>query len=351
MGECKFDLARKFDDYGEYFDVKLNNEIMIFVTDRDTVGTPELSKLIYSGYISNYEPFISGGREGVAVTCLGYYTKLGQDIYKNGTTTTITESGADVGVIMRNILARYVAETASPRINYSAETIRTTSTTASYTFEMMTYREAIEVAKSLAPVDWWWYVNQDGQFLFKSKPSAATHTFVFGRHFSAVKVSKNMEKMKNALLFWNRIVGSGQIYKLYYDAGAISEYGRRMLKIVDQSRVGATADADLIGDGFVGEHKEPDIKVSVEIIDNNYSDFGYDIESIEPGHTCNFMGFSDALDETFKENMMITKVEYLLDRARLTIEPTLAGIVDRIEQIARQVNEVNTKGAPASYNT
>ena len=109
-------------------------------------------------------------------------------------------------------------------------------------------------------------------------------------------------------------------------------------------------DATKIADGLIDEHKDPDIKVKVEIIDNNYSTKGYDIESIEPGDTCSFVGFSDSLNETFKEGMIITEVEYHLDRVMLTIEPLQASIADRIEEVARGLSSLNSKDAPSSYN-
>jgi len=351
LGECVIKLARKFDDYGEYFDVKLNNEVQIKITDKDTAETSEKEKLIYSGYISKYEPWVEGGKEGVTVTLLGYYTKFAQDIYKNGTTTTITETAEDVGQMFRNLMDRYRAETSNPKLNYSNESIEETGTTATYTFEMMTYREAIDIIKSLAPANWWWYVDQENIVHFKPKPSSATHTFIFGRHFRSVRIEKGMEKIKNALLFWNSKTGAGQVYRLYDDDGSISDYGRRVLKYIDPGRIGDTVDADKIAQGFISEHKDPDVKVVVEIMDNNYDPFrGYDIESIEPGHTCSFAGFSESLSETFEENMLITKVEYYLDKVRLTIEPMKAGIVDRVEKIAREIGDISTKDAPTSYN-
>ncbi len=349
LEECIIKLARKFDDYGEYYDVKLNNEVRIKITDEDTIGTADKEKLIYSGYISKYEPFIEGGKEGVTISCLGYYTKFAQDIYKNGTTTTITESATDVGTMFRNLMDRYRAETSNPKLNYTNESIETTGTTATYTFEMMTYREAIDIIKKLAPANWWWYVGADHLVKFKPKPTATTHTFIFGRHFTSVRVEKGMEKIKNAVLFWNQITGTGQIYKLYKDEASVNDYGRRITKYIDPGRVGSTTDADKIAEGIIEEHKEPDIKVIVEIIDNNYSSKGYDIESIEPGDTCVFLGFSDALNETFKENMIITEVEYHLNRAILIIEPLSASIVDRIEEIARGLENSQSKDAPTSY--
>ena len=352
LGECVIDLAREFDNYGEYADVALNNEVRILITDKDTDGSSEKYKLIYSGYITQYEPWVDGKKEGVIIQALGYYTKLSQDIYKNGTTTTIVEAAEDIGVMFRNVMDRYIAETTGQKLHYSVETIRETGTDGTYTFEMSTYREAIEVIKSLAPTDWWWYINQYNEVIFKSKPTEATHTFIFGRHFSKVNVKKSLSKIKNAVLFWNTRTDGDKIYKLYSDAESIGKYGRRVQKIVDQDRVGAEADADYIGQAFVAENKGAHIQVEVEIIDNNNDDkLGYDIESIEPGHTCNFAGFNEALNETFKENMLITKVDYQLDRVVITIEPLRAGVVDRQEQINKKVDDISSAGTPTDYTT
>jgi len=361
LGECVIKLARKWDDYGEGFDVKLNNEVQILITDEDTIDTDDKCVRIYSGYISKYTPWVEGAKEGITVTLLGYYTKLAQDILKNSTTTTLYTdatngltvtspgSAADLGLVMRAVMDRYIAETTNPKLHYAKADIPLTSTTALYTFEMMTYQEAIDIVRDLAPADWWWYVNQWHEVLFKTKPSTATHTFIFGRHFHKVYVEKSMEKIKNAMLFWNTNAGS-PLYRFYTDAASITDYGRRVERRIDQDRVGAAGDADKIGEGFVAEHKNPDIKVVVEILDNNEDpNFGYDIESIEPGDTCNFAGFNEKLDETFKENMLITSVDYTLSKAVVTIEPMKAGVVEQAEKVAREVKEINTKDTPASY--
>jgi len=322
LGECIIKLARKFDNYGEYFDVNLNNEVRILITDRDTKGTTDKYKLIYSGYISKYDPWIEGGKEGVTVYCLGYYTKLAHDIYKNGSTTTITESGTDVGQMFRNLMDRYIAETSNPKLHYSNETIRTTGTTATYNFELATYYEAIEIIRALAPPHWWWYVNQYHEVIFKSKPASPSHTFIFGKHFHKIWVEKSMEKITNVVFFWNRNTEIGQqVFEEYTDATSITNYGRRAERIIDQDRIGGSSDAQKISENYIEEHKDPDVKVKVEILDNSEDpNFGYDIESIEPGQTCNFAGFNEKLDETFKENMFITKVEYRLNKVILTIE-------------------------------
>ena len=99
---------------------------------------------------------------------LGYYTKLSQDIWKNGATTTFdySASATDIGTVFRGLIDRYIAETKTlnllPEVNYSKSSIQTTSTTTQFKFEMLTYREGIDILRSLAPADWFWYVDENG---------------------------------------------------------------------------------------------------------------------------------------------------------------------------------------------
>ena len=53
--------------------------------------------------------------------------------------------------------------------------------------------------------------------------------------------------------------------------------------------------ADLLGSKFLAESKQPDIKVTCTIIDNADGVKGYDIESIQPGETCRFVGYGSGL--------------------------------------------------------
>lgn len=357
LSPCEIELGESFDYEGN--DLKLNNEVKIFVSDVDTQGSDEDVKLIYSGYISRYVPWARGGEEGIIVNLLGYYTKFAQDILKNGATTTFDYDGnaTDIGSLVKAFIDRYIAETSYPKIHYDAGTIKTTSTTTEYKFEMLTYREAIDLLLSMAPEGWFWYVNEHGIMYFKSKPTSATHEFIAKKHFKEIRVERSMEKIINAVLFfayrYNDAVPPDTLYKLYTDAASIDAYGRRVQKISD-NRINESTDADKIAQKFIAEHKNPDIKVIVEILDNNENPdnvLGYDIESINPGDTCTFKGFDDALANIFEENMLITQVDYLLDRAVITIEPMKTGIVKRTGDINKRVDSIERENVSSSYTT
>lgn len=352
LGACEIKLGKKFDYQGS--DLQEGNIVDIFISDQETKDLPEGYKLIYSGYISMYQPWVIGKREGITVFLLGHYTKLALDIWQESATKTTTFDYAvntDFGTMFRDLMDDYLTETINPKLSYTTESIELTSTLGQYKFEMKTYKEAIEKIKSMAPVNWFWYVDELGIIYFKTKPTTPTHTFVFGKHFSGVDVQRSMEKIRNAFLFWNGELGipAGEIYKLYEDADSIARYGRRLEKYFDYG-VGDEPTAAKIANKFLEEAKEPEVKVIVEIADNNEDpNNGYDIESIQPGDTCVFKGFDEQFADVFRENMLISKVVYQLNRVELTVEVQKAGLVAWQEQTSKKVEDFYSDGSPPNY--
>jgi hypothetical protein len=354
-------------DYDEN-DLKEGNDVEIIVVDRDTTdgdGDPDGfgNRIVYKGYISLIERSVSGTTESVTVHLLGYYTLLALDVLKNGAQTTLyshnttgltTTAGsigaADIGLMMRTVIDRYRAETTSPKIFYiGTHDIPNTGTTATYAFEQKTYREAMQKLKEMAPADVYWYVNELGRLTFKTKPTTSTHKFIFGKHFSNVRVETSLEKVRNFALIWDG--DSGGDYKDYSDAASITKYGRRVERINAFGTENANV-LDAIGAKFLAENKDPAIRIFCTIIDNNGdSAKGYDIENIQPGDTCSFLGFSSALADIFRENMLITRVAYFLDRVELEVEIVKSGIVE-LQQTQRQaIADIGSGGLgiPVSY--
>jgi hypothetical protein len=307
---------------------------------------------------------VSGTSERVIVHLLGYYTLLSMDILKNGTQTTLyshnssgltttsgSQSAADIGLLVRSVIDRYRAETTNPRIRYeSTFDIPDTSTTAKYSFQQKTYREAIDKLFALAPAGTYWYVDQQGEFTFKPIPTSATHTFVFGKDFAEVHVEHSLETVRNVALVWDG--DPSGTYKHYEDAASIALYGRRAEPIQDYG-IDASGAADVIGAKFLAQNKAPDVKVRCTILDNNAgTGKGYDIESIDPGDTCRFVAFSTGLSDIFNDNMLITSVAYFLDRVEIEIELVKSGLLDVQTKQGRSISDINSGGfgVPESYS-
>jgi len=366
-GECVLTVAVPF-DY-DSADLQVGNDVKLILSDADTEAGTQSGEagalVIYQGYISLIERDVDGSRERVTVHLLGYYTLLSLDFLKNSAQTTLysnsstgltTASGsqdaADIGLIMRAVLDRYQAETTNPKITYRGTVdIPNTSTTANYRFEQKTYREAMDDLRALAPTDIYWYVNELGSVSFKTKSTTATHKFIFGKHFSVVHVEHSLEKVRNVLLLWDGKTSS-YVYKHYESAASIAQYGRRASTVNDFG-IDASGAADAIGAKYLAENKDPAIKVTCTILDNNGEDGnGYDIESIHPGDTCSFVGFSSGLANVFNENMLITRVDYKLDAATIEVEIVQSGLLATQSRQARAINDIGTGGlgVPESYS-
>lgn len=359
LGECIITMGEKFDYQGG--ELEIGNTVEVFVSDDQTLTDGFLK--IYSGYISLIEPEVNGGEEGITIHILGHYTKLSTDILKNGSqvvlysdsaaglTTTASGSATDIGLILRGIIDRYRAETTNPKLNYSNITIPLISQTALYSISLKTYRDAFDSVCSMLPTGYFWYVDEDGQIWIKQAPTTPTHTFELSKHNKSIKAQKSMEAIRNFLLIWNGETGVGtKFFKSYSDAGSLAQYGRRAETLVDYGiDVSDTASADAIAAKFLAENKDPQIKLTCEIVDNNESNNGYDIESIQPGDTCRFVGFNPDLADFIKDNMLITKVQYLVDRVIIDVEPTKSGLVDWQKKTSLKVEDLASYNVPATY--
>lgn len=363
LGDCTLDLPLAFDYGGN--DLAVGNEVEIRISDKDTEAVTGGDPVVaYRGYISLIERYVEEAREGVTVTLLGWYTLLATDILKDSQQTTLysyTSGGlttnsafqgaADIGKMMRTVIDRYRAETTNPRISYVTDDIPNTGTTVTYRFQQQTYREAMDALKKMAPSGTYYYVDEQGRVKMKPKPTTPTHKFIFGRHFSQVQVQTSLEKVRNFLLVWNGETGGPQVYKHYQNDVSIAQYGRRAEAANDYSVDNSNA-ADAIGAKFLAEGQDPDVRVTCTILDNNESDsFGYDIESIQPGDTCSFYGFNSSLADIFRDNMLITRVEYQIDRVVLEVEVVKSGLLQFQEDQDKKLSQISTGGfkVPESY--
>lgn len=356
LGECLITLGEKIDYSGG--ELEVGNIVDILIADNDTKIDGFIK--IYSGYISMIEPTIDGHKESIIVHVLGHYTKLSLDILKDGnqvvlysdTTTglktTSPASNADSGLVLRAVIERYREETANPIIYSNAGSIPTTGENILYKVALKKYKEAIDTIISMYPAGYFWYCDENGLFSAKQKPTTPTHTFEFKKHFKAINIERSLEKVRNFLIVWNG-VSSGGIFKSYKDDVSISKYGRRSEIIIDYG-VENEDTADIIGSRYIEENSNPIIKLTCQIIDNNKNNVnGYDIEKINPGDTCRFIGFDPSLTDILEDNMLITKVDYKIDFVNIEIELKKGGVIDWQEKTAKKLDALSSYDCPETY--
>jgi hypothetical protein len=351
LSEAIIDLPYTFDYSGS--DIAEGNDVKISITDKDT--TPGVPRIIYTGYISMIEGNISDGQESMTVHLLGYNTSLATDILQTAMVTTKTYTTTDIGAIIRDLVATFKTANPTSKINYTTTTIPDVGQTITYTFKRVTYQDAIDRLRSIAPANYYFYIDENSTVNFKPKPTTPTHTFILGRHFSAVSAQRGVEKVRNSLLLWNGQVGTPGVdpcvYKRYEDSNSIGLYGRRT-KVIDDYGITTGAVADLLAANFLAENTFPEIVLTIEIFDNTEDPDGkgYDIESIQPGDTCSFIGFSEGFSARYlSANMLITSVNYTPEKVELTIDPRNLGMIDWQDQNAKNIDQSVADGTPTTY--
>lgn len=359
LGEMTIKLARGVSDFGENEDVKIMNELRVFCYDKDNTD----GVLIYTGYLSNYEPVVDGSKEYINCHFLGYQTELKNIIYENADgETEITHNSKDPSIIMRDILDK--ASIQGSKITYTTDSLPPTGNIVSYTFNTQNCLEAVEKCLELSPEEWYWYVDTDKNLYMKARRPFALHTFTIGKEIIYIAPEKRVENVINVIYF----TGGGEppLYRKYLRQNSIGSYGIRAIRKID-SRITLTSTMDTIASRILDANENPEIRIRLRVVDNNFDMNGYDIESVKVGDTCqirnyllpkyssrwdvmkwnqDYWGYSIInLTETV---MSIMAINYRPDYIELEISSKLPFLSRRIEDINRNLEAFETKNNPTS---
>lgn len=362
-GELVVRLKRDFDNFGEGEDITLYNRVELWCADRDNKN----GVMIYAGFISGYRPVLDGQKEYVEITLLHDITQFSQIIYRAADgSTTISEASKDPSQIFRDVLDRYAAD--GGRITYTSSSIDNTNTTVTYDFSAYSIKDAVDKAIELSPDNWYWRVDPDNVFhLHTSNFAAADHTFYIGKHINYMETWRRGEDIVNRVYFVGG--GSPSLYRVYSNNGSISSYGIHATTYVDQ-RVELSGTADYIANRILNEKKDPEIRTTLTIVDNNGLDAakGYDIESVKVGQTLRIFGLKagsktvslwdimqwdvDVWDQTIAaaatDILQIQSVSYEPNKIQIEASSRLPIISKRIEDVNRNLVQSQTDDTPSS---
>ena len=308
VGALSITLPRKFDNFGLGEDVNLLDEIQVWIQDKDTSG-----KKIYSGYVSSITSFIDGSNQGIKLDVLGYVSRLAFTLDWNGTDISMVRNSLTAGELVKDVIDKYRSTVSEERINYGTGTVDITGSDISYTSNAKSCLETIERAREMAGATWYWYVDADNVFYFREYATTPTHLFTFGKDISSLEITRSADDIKNEFIFWNGLMADDTnfISNRYYNTNSINSYWNRFEANTD-GRVTTSAGADALGDSYINAYKNPNVSMRFEVKDNNLG-AGYDIESIEPGHTCKILNLNDS--DVVGDNMVITSVQYTPEKA------------------------------------
>jgi hypothetical protein len=316
LGECRIPLKTdKFEIFDEGGAVSFMNVVKIYEIDSEN----KEGRLIYTGYIEDYEPYADESDQGVDVVCLGLVSTLALDKFESGGSFEVSVVSQDPAVVWKMILDHFIATWPNPLIDYDVggTTIDTVGTPISYDFNGQSWLDALGIVFGLVGSGWYYYFDKEGIGHLKPKPVTATHRFTFGKDIESVDVTKSSREIVNkCVVQW----ASGE--ETYSDAPSIAAYGQRT-SIVSDSAIKDATSAQQRAEQEVNDNKDPKIKVRLVINSK------YDIESIKPGDTCRITNV-DADQALFSDNMFIVKVTYELDRATLELEGLAADFATEI---------------------
>ena len=363
-GEMIVKLARSFDDFGEDDDVKLFNKVECWCFDKQAAN----GVLVYTGFISGYRPILDRHSEYVEITLLHYIAEMSNIMLRDGNDTSIAMNSTDPSTMFTNIVDYYRVD--GGEINYTGTSVDTTSTTVSYTFNCYSVKEGLDKVIELTPQNWYWRVDADNTaHLHESNMNVANHTFRIGKHINYMETWRRAEDIINTVYFVGQEDGGTPMYRVYSNTGSADSYGIHAFKKVDQ-RVSLTATADTMSNRIINRKKDPEIRTTITILDNNGQDSykGYDIESIKPGQTMKIENIKqaaktvslwdvaqwdvDVWDQTLSYSaadiLQIMSVEYSPGAVRIEAASRLPEIAKRMEDIYRNWEESQTYNAPAT---
>lgn len=304
FGQCIIDLNTQFDNFGA--EISAGNIAKIYVMDANN----PLGRLVYSGFISNFEPYLQAAIQGVKVNLLGLVSLLSFDYYKNGSSYTVAHANEDPAVVMKAIIDHFNTVYTGNLLGYDSggTTIDTVGEDITYTFADDKWIEAIKSTFENVPADWWWTIDQFGQLYLKPKPLTATHVFTIGKDLESASAQRNSEKIINKVQV--RYVGGGTV--TVTDAPSIAAFGSRG-SIINDPKIQDLATATIQGQKEVDDNKSEKIRSKITVNSN------YDIESIKVGDTCKIRNIAVG-QTTFGDNMQIVSVAYNFDKVTLELE-------------------------------
>lgn len=360
-GNMTIELGRLFDDFGEDVDVKLNNRVDMYVVDRDNPN----GLLLYSGYISGYEPVINEVEEKVIITVLGYVAELQRMILRDSSgNTTLTYNSYDPAAILRDVIDKYRALGGSLR--YTDASIDLTNTVISYTFNTNTVKEVLDKIIELCPVGWYFRIDPDGVIHLHPRHITSDHIFTIGLDVERLRTFRRVEDVVNRVFFIG--AGSPALFRKYENTGSDDAYGKYEKKIVDQ-RVSVVATAQTMAEREINSKKDPEIRSTFTILDNNGpGKKGYDIELIKVGETLSVKNLKTAIrtaslwnsaiwdtdvwDQTIAAQaadvIQILSLSYTPDSIVIEASSRLPQIAKRIEDIQRNLEVSQSTNNPAA---
>lgn len=263
-----------------------------------------LGRLIYTGAITQRVPYINGTTEGVSLVCLGLVSLLSQSIYKNGASFDVTHTAENPQAIIESIIdnhqtlyGTWVGYDAVAGIRAGGQ-IDTFTSSVTYEYKKTNWAQAITKTVDLTDSDWFWYIDQGGDVIFREQSTTADHVFTIGKDVQELQAPENTEEIINSVT----LKYNGGTTAAQEDSASITKYFKRE-RYEEENDTTDSATAISKAQRILNENKEPKIQVKLVLNSN------YDFESIKCGDTCKLRNYAKN-SPVITDNMRIVAMTY-----------------------------------------
>lgn len=253
-----------------YNGMYIGYKVKVFVDDRD--GEVQIYSGIYAGLELNYS---ENGEKEFIHHFIPNISQLSARIFKSGTDTTVLFSSVDPSSIFRAII-----DDADVGITYNSDSVNDTGVSRTYEFVVYTALEALNQSIQLTPNRWIWFIGGDDLLYLRNIDQHGTTHIIALNACKSMKFEKSIAYIRNSVLFLGG--GSPQLYNKYDITSSQNSWGLWEEKIIDE-RVSDNATAEIIANRFLADRQSATNYFTLEIMDSNFSELGYNIESLKPG--------------------------------------------------------------------
>jgi hypothetical protein len=259
-------------------------------------------------------------------------------------------------------------------------TVASTGTLASYQFNTVTYREAIDKILELCPVGWYTRIDGDGIIYLQDSttatpthPHCTLHYLSLGGDVIEYEPEKRTESIVNAVYFTggkSSLTGKS-VYKRFVRQGSIDTYGEYSKRISD-GRVTREDTMATIAERILDTYEQPEVRITAKVLNSvalpnttGTPKIGYKTATLRVGDTVKFLnntskgstkwdeGIWDVdvwdydVTNTAAQPLQIQKVTYHPDYAIIEVSNRQPNIAKRIEDINRNLVDSVTANNPA----
>lgn len=200
-------------------------------------------------------------------------------------------------------------------------------------------KNAINALYRQLPSGWYYEIDVGTNALrIKNKSASFDHLLVFGRDFTGMKVTKDINNIINDVFYiGGQLVENGpKLTTQFIDTDSIAEY-RHGVAILTNDKVTRYDTAALLSDNTIGNNNEPRLTTEITVSAGKYN-----TEAVRKGHVIKIVnGDRDVLGAT----LVVASLNYKPEEITISLDSAPRNLSRTIDQIQRNLENTATAAA------